>query len=222
MVDQAPPFPATAQKKAPFLFDGNTSIPAGTGSEHFGTIFTDAALANDNLFRKDFGKKSSLMPKMFIGALILIIFLAALYIALDLLGIPKQISVSVAPSSTPLPAPVGYLPAFIPRVTPDSAYTATHPGWERREADSLGYLIYRENGRIRAIQIIAGPQGVISVPFLKTCIRETTGREDADNWVRKNQDDFMIEKGTLRNKGELAVYRKMPEGDIRGFVLSFY
>jgi flagellar FliL protein len=115
-----------------------------------------------------------------------------------------------------------YLPKFIPDVMPDRAYAVSHPGWERREADGLEYLIYRENSRIRAIQVIAETQGVISVPFLKTCIREISGREDADSWVLEKRDDIVVAKGALRNKGEMVLYRKMPEGDIRGFVLSFY
>ncbi len=223
MVLQGQPLPAAAQKEAFPVFDGSNSTRTGTGSVHFGAISPDAESIDDIPFREDFGKKSPLTLKVFIGLLILIISLAVLYIVRDWTGVSEQVpKVSIAPPPAPVTAPVRDLPAFIPGVTPDSAYGAAHPGWERREADGLEYLICRENGRIRAIQVIAGPRGVISAPFLKTCIRETTGREDADNWVREKRDDFQIEKGALQNKGELAVYRKLPEGDIRGFVLIFY
>jgi hypothetical protein len=216
--EKVSPSPSAAQKEAPSSF----ATPARTEPDHFGTVFSDSVFADDIPFRKDFGKKSSFTLKVFIGALILIILLAALFIARDWLWVPKQDTVTIAPPPTPRPAPERYLPAFVPGVAPDSAYATAHPGWERREADGLEYLIYHENGRVKAIKIKAGPQGVISVPFLKICIRETTGREDADNWVRETRDDFMVEKGTFRNKGELDVYRKLPEGDIRGIVFSYY
>jgi hypothetical protein len=222
MADQAPPFTFAEQKDPPPVFAGSRSIPVETGSEHFGIIPPEAAFADDIPLRDDFGKKSPLMLRLFVAALVLVISLAALFIVRDWLRAPDQDSQPVVLPLAPLPAPLRDLPAFIPGVTPDGVYAAAHPGWERREADGLEYLIYRENGRIRAIQVVAGAHGVISVPFLKTCIRETSGRESADNPVRENRNEIMIEKGTLPNKGELAVYRKMPEGDIRGFVLTFY
>jgi flagellar FliL protein len=112
------------------------------------------------------------------------------------------------------------LPAFIPAGIPDKTYAAAHPGWERYEAGGLEYLVFRENGRIRAVQVVAGTEGKISDAFLRICIRETTGLDDGSNWVREQRDDFRVEKGTLANRGEVAVYRKMPEGEIRGFVIT--
>jgi CheY-like chemotaxis protein len=220
--EQALPLSSATQKESPPVFGGSTSIPTRIGPEHFDTHSPGATFADDIPFREDFGKKSALKIKILIGTLILIISLAALYVARDLLAVPEQDPLSIAPPSAPLSVPLRDLPAFIPGVTPDGAYAAAHPGWERREADGLEYLIYRENGRIKAIQVIAGTQGVISVPFLKTCIRVATGLADAENWVREKKEDILVEKGSLRDKGELAVYRKMPENDIRGFVLTFY
>ena len=208
MVPEGGPFPAAAQREAFPVFDGSTATRAGTGSAHFGAISPDADFTDDIPFREDFGKKSPLTLKVFIGLLILIISLAVLYIVRDWSGVSEQVPTVVAPPPAPVTAPVRDLPAFIPGVTPDSAYAAAHPGWERREADGLEYLIYRENGRIRAIQVIAGTRGVISAPFLKTCIRETTGREDADNWVREKRDDFQVEKGIAAEQGRTG---RVPE-----------
>jgi len=53
-------------------------------------------------------------------------------------------------------------------------------------------------------------------------IRGSTGLDDGSNWVLEQQDDFQVEKGTLSNKGEVVVYRKMPESEIRGFVLTLH
>jgi len=114
------------------------------------------------------------------------------------------------------------LPAFIPTGLPDRAYAAAHPGWERYVAGGLEYLVYRENGRIRALQVIAGTEGTISDEFLRMCIRVSTGLDDGNNWIREQRADFQVEKGTLLNKGEVAIYRKMPEGEIRGFVITLH
>ncbi len=179
------------------------------------------AYDEDYPFRQDLTKKSSLLFKMLIGTLTAAIIFLAYLLARDWWGWGEQETVRVpppAPRATAQPA----LPAFIPRVAPDSSYAAAHPGWERREADGIEYLIFRERGRIKAIQIVAGANGVISVPQLKTCIKETTGLGDLGNWVREKREGFLVEKGALPNKGELAVYRKMPEGDIRGLVIVYY
>jgi hypothetical protein len=113
------------------------------------------------------------------------------------------------------------LPSFIPRVPKDSVYTASHPGWERYPGGGIDYLIYREKGRLMAIQIIALPEGKISESFVRMCIRESTGLMDGDNWTKQEEGDFIIENSRLRDLGEIVVYRKFPDGEIRGIVLTF-
>jgi len=129
---------------------------------------------------------------------------------------------AVAPPRKPLLPPVARkLPLFFPRVPPDSAYSATHPGWERYPGEGLDYLAYRENGRLLAVQIIAGPEGKINQSFVRMCIRETTGLEDGENWTKKQHVEFLLETGTLRDRGEVAVYKRLPGNEIRGVVLTF-
>jgi hypothetical protein len=169
--------------------------------------------------------------KGFIISLIVVLTLATLFVIRQWyydLGIPglsvSQESPAVKPMASPPPAqtvlPVQELPKFIPRVAPDSLFALAHPGWERYEADSLEYNIYRESGRIKAIQVMAGINGVITVPFFKSCVRETAGNEEYSMQGAETRNDFKIIRGTLLNKGEVAIYQKMPEGAIRGFVLT--
>jgi hypothetical protein len=121
-----------------------------------------------------------------------------------------------------MPHPVGRnLPGFFPRVTPDTEYAASHPGWELYHDRGLNFLAYREKGRLMAVQVVAVAEGKISESFLRLCIRETTGVTDGENWVRRKRDDILVENGTLGDNGEVAVYRTMPDAEIRGFVLSF-
>jgi len=113
------------------------------------------------------------------------------------------------------------LPSFIPQVPADPQYAATHPGWERYRADALEYLVYREQSRIRAIQVLSGSGGVITLPFLKTCIRVSTGHEYYESKNKEGGDGFQVESGTVQNGAEFSVYRRIPGKEIVGFVLSF-
>jgi hypothetical protein len=224
MSDEAAPRPSAWQPASSALSGKNTSTPGGAVPENVDRISAGPHLHGDISFREDFSEKASLTQKVYIGSIILILGLATFLLLRyweDPRGFFRQAGVSIGPSHVAPPSSVQELPTFIPRGTPDSSYAAAHPGWERYLGNGLEYLVYRENNRLRAIQVIAGADGEISDAFLKMCVRQTTGREDCDSWVREKRDDFLVEKGTLRNKGELAVYRKMPEGVIRGFVLSF-
>ena len=113
------------------------------------------------------------------------------------------------------------LPQFIPQVAPDPGYPASHPGWERYQADGLEYLVYREKGSIAAVQVLSQQPGAISPPFLKTCIRVSAGAEQVAIKKTEERSGIQISTGTLQNGGELVVYKAVPAGDIRGFVISF-
>jgi hypothetical protein len=169
--------------------------------------------------------RESLTQKLGYAFLLMVLCLATLLLVRnwdDLAGVLFKGKEHVSIHRTPPPPAMEKLPAFIPAGLPDKPYAVAHPGWERYEAGGLEYLVYRENGRIRALQVIAGTDGKISDEFLTMCIRVSTGQGDGSNWVREQRADFQVEKGTLPNRGEVAVYRKIPEGEIRGFVLTLH
>jgi hypothetical protein len=113
------------------------------------------------------------------------------------------------------------LPQFIPQVAPDPGYPAGHPGWERYQADGLEYLVYREKGSIAAVQVLSQQPGAITPPFLKTCIRVSAGAEQVAIKKTEERSGMQISTGTLQNGGELVLYKALPAGEIRGFVISF-
>jgi hypothetical protein len=113
------------------------------------------------------------------------------------------------------------LPQFIPQVAPDPGYPAGHLGWERYQADGLEYLVYREKGSIAAVQVLSQQPGAITPPFLKTCIRVSAGAEQVAIKKTEERSGMQISTGTLRNGGELVLYKALPAGEIRGFVISF-
>ena len=125
----------------------------------------------------------------------------------------------------PLPAPssstMQQLPLFMPRVAPDATYGVSHPGWESYHADALRYLVYREKGRIRAIQVLSEGYGSISLAFLKTCIRIASGDELSSIKTTEARDELQVVTGALQNGGEIVIYRSIADGEIRGFVLTF-
>jgi hypothetical protein len=174
-------------------------------------------------FRDEYGRRSSLSNKVIYPLLLLALCLATYLLVRHWDDMSAIIFMGKEPVSVPEAPPrpsMAKLPPFIPAGIPDKSYGAAHPGWERYEAGGLEYLVFRDNGRIRAVQVIAGKEGKISDSYLGKCLRDTTGLDHGSNWVREQREDFLVEKGTLQNMGEVAVYRKMPEGEIRGFVIT--
>ena len=124
------------------------------------------------------------------------------------------------PSATS-PRAAEQLPPFIPPVPADPAYAESHPGWERYLADAREYLVFRENGSIRAVQVLSEQRGSIPDTFLKTSLRISSG---SDHFVAKKKEErsgIQITSGVLQNGGELLVYRTVTNGEIRGFVIAF-
>jgi hypothetical protein len=217
---EAFPRPSNSQPAFNQTSGKNSSV---TRSDSLKNISAGPYLHDEIPFQEEFEKKTSLPQIFMAGSAILVLCLATYLLVRNwevLSGLFLHKDVPVASSSAVTHSSIQELPAFIPRGNPDGAYAASHPGWERFNGNGLEFLVFRENNRIKAIQVIAA-QGEISDSYLKMCLRQTTGKEDCDSWSRDKRDDFLIEKGTLMNKGELVVYRKMPEGEIRGFVLTF-
>jgi hypothetical protein len=176
-------------------------------------------------FSDEYAGKASFIHKTGYALLLLVLCLATFLLVRnwdDLAGVFFKGKEEVSTPRTSPTSAMEKLPSFIPSGIPDRAYAVAHPGWERYVAGGLEYLVCRENGRIRALQVIAGTEGTISDEFLRMCIRVSTHLDDGSNWIREQRADFQVEKGTLPNKGEVAVYRKMPEGEIRGFVLTLH
>jgi hypothetical protein len=204
---------------------GNASAKSGTAPQPRNRLSAEGDINASAAISDEYAVKTSLTHKLGYALLLLVLCLATFLLVRnwdDLAGVLFKGKKEVSIPQTPPPPAMEKLPAFIPAGIPDNAYAAAHPGWERYEAGGLEYLVYRENGRIRALQVIAGTEGKISDEFLRMCIRVSTGLDDGSNWIREQRADFRVEKWTLPNKGEVAVYRKMPEGEIRGFVITLH
>lgn len=218
-----------AQETAIPADGGDSTLPPPRSTAREGMAVADparagSALAPPALQAEDAGRS---YRGMLIGGLLLLVIIAGIsglvFFSEQLIkdnAKSLQNAAGAKPDPTP-PATSTQAPLFLPQVAADPAYRASHPGWDRYQADALEYLVYRENGVIRAIQILAEEPGAISVPFFKTCIRVATGSEQYQVKNTEKRDGFSIVEGTLRNGGEVLAYRSISGDEIQGFVLTF-
>ena len=112
------------------------------------------------------------------------------------------------------------LPSFIPREGFDPAYGANKRGWERYVSPRLEYLIYRENGSFRALQVIALQQEAIDPPLVSSLLRELCGDTTCVIVSSSSHDDYLIEQGKSPRGMEVSFYKKKGTGETRGVVIS--
>jgi hypothetical protein len=204
---------------------GKPAAKSGTAPQLRNRLSAEGDMNAVAAISDEYAGKTSLTHKLGYALLLLLLSLSTFLLVRnwdDLAWVLFKGKEEVSIPRTPPTTAMEKLPAFIPTGITDRAYAAAHPGWERYVAGGLEYLVYRENGRIRALQVIAGTEGTISDEFIRMCIRVSTGLDDGSNWIREQRADFQVEKGTLTNRGEVAVYRKMPEGEVRGFVITLH
>ena len=137
----------------------------------------------------------------------------------------QQISVPTPAAPAKQPAPTGVtlrerLPSFIPKEGLDPTYGAARPGWERYVSPRLEYLIFRENGAIRALQVIALQKESIDAPFISSALRELCGDATCMIRTRSSRDGYLIEQGQTSTKAEVIFYKKKGTGETRGVVIS--
>jgi len=81
--------------------------------------------------------------------------------------------------------------------------------------------VFRENGAVKAVQVIALREKAITPDFYASFSKEMCGSDRCSIESRKERDGYLIEKGVAGDKTEVLIYRKKLSGEIRAFVLSF-
>jgi flagellar FliL protein len=136
-------------------------------------------------------------------------------------------STSPAPRHEPSPPPSApantarTAPSFIKKEWQDSAYSASHPGWERYLAPDYDIRLFRENAVINALQIIARENGLIPAAYLTSILGEFGLQRPHSVGSVERKDGLLVEKTMLAEKTELVVYKSEGDGQIRAFVLAF-
>ena len=126
-------------------------------------------------------------------------------------------------SSVPVTPAAGLgtvLPSSIPVNGRDAAYAGTHPGWERYLGTDYEFLVFREQGTIRAFQVIARTGAGIPEPFIRTFLREVSVSDAYRVTSRQEQGGYLVEDGKSGIKDEILLYRKKSSGVIRAFVVT--
>jgi len=133
----------------------------------------------------------------------------------DRIATPPQPAVAAAPQRT------RKLPSVVPLHAPDPAYAAAHPGWQRYQTQALEFRVFREQGAVKAIQVLARQDQPISLDFFLSLMGEIAGEESFKVQAVEARDGYYIERGTAGGAVEVVVYRKKPIGEIRGLVVAY-
>ncbi len=111
------------------------------------------------------------------------------------------------------------LPLFIQRVPADAAYAAAHPGWERYENEKVEFRVFREGGRIMAIQALPMGYAEIGERQVPAWFREAVGAEMPAKGKVKEANGVKVETRRAPGGAEVAIYRS-PQSRILGVVLQ--
>jgi hypothetical protein len=113
------------------------------------------------------------------------------------------------------------LPGFIPKEGHDRSYGKDHPGWERYKGARTEFKVYSDGTAIRAVQAIDRSGVGIPESFLSGALNQMTNSRDFTIEAKETQGKFRVEKGTASGGARLVVYRTVPKGSIRAFVVHF-
>ncbi|MBU5614387.1 hypothetical protein [Geomonas azotofigens] len=145
---------------------------------------------------------------------------------------PPPTAATPRPAATPQPAPAtaqpaptarqgrDSLPHFVPAVPADAAYAAAHPGWELYRGDGKQFRIYREQGKLRAIQVLAEGGRELDESLMGSYFKEATGANLPGKGEAREGKGLVIETRKAGNGAEIAIYRDASERRIRGLVLQ--
>jgi hypothetical protein len=173
--------------------------------------------------------RRSRLPFVIGGLLVALVCGAVLYLLFPANSKPQSSTVPlkqpIPVSTLPKPAPVGValrekLPSFIPKEGLDPTYGAAKPGWERYVSPRREYLVFREHGAIRALQVIALQQEAIDAPFVSSALRELCGDATCVIGSRSSRDDYIVEQGQTSTRAEVVFYKKKGTGETRGVVIT--
>lgn len=136
------------------------------------------------------------------------------------------------PAAKPVPAPTvappaatapgaHSLPSIVPLNGRDPAYASARPGWERYLSPTIECLVFKEQGRVKAIQVIGRDGGSLPEQAVTSLLREAFQSERYTAKSIKDQDGYQVEEGVVPGKGEILVYRRKGPGTVRAVVITW-
>jgi hypothetical protein len=110
------------------------------------------------------------------------------------------------------------LPSFIPQSGADSSFSSQNPGWERYVDKTSEYRLYRDAGRIKALQVLGIKAHEISEQKMKSILIELLGDGEYREKSSELKHGYQVSQATVNQKTDLLIYRK--NKTIRAFVVS--
>jgi flagellar FliL protein len=136
-------------------------------------------------------------------------------------AVPTVVHHAVSSAARPVAkavAPAPGLPAFVPAAGRDSAYAARNPGWERYAGPEYECRLFRENNRIRAVQLLPGNRPGLDAALLNNVLAELAGDAHYLVAARENAKGYRILRGSIPGKADLMLYYRGAK--LHAFVVS--
>ncbi|MDD2855514.1 MAG: hypothetical protein PHU01_08290 [Desulfuromonadaceae bacterium] len=130
----------------------------------------------------------------------------------------KKVSASAAVPDKKTGAVASAMPSFIPTEGKDSSYSAKNPGWERYLGKKAEFRVFKDSGKIKAIQVLSVKKQIIQDEFIESILQEFTGSQEYKVTSQKTKAGFHIDSGRIQNKHDILIYRK--GGVTKAFVVS--
>lgn len=130
-------------------------------------------------------------------------------------------------SKAPAPVPAGMpaaaaapaaLPAFVPASGRDSSYATQKPGWERYVGSDAEFRLYRSEGKLKAVQVIAAKDHVIDKAKIAAILKELTGNAEYRVSSEETRSGLRLRHGMVGERAELLMY--MSRDAVRAMVIS--
>ncbi len=113
------------------------------------------------------------------------------------------------------------IPSIVPLNNRDAAYGTSRPGWDRYLSPTLEYLVFREQGNVKALQVIGRDGGNVPEPTVTALLRDAFHSASYTVKSAREQDGYLVEEGTISGKGEILFYRKKTPATIRAIVVTW-
>jgi hypothetical protein len=110
------------------------------------------------------------------------------------------------------------LPSFIPLDGIDRQFASQNPGWERYVGTDSEYRVFRSAGKLKAIQVLAINNTIISESRLKKILTELTGSGEYRITSREHKNGFQLLRATVSRNADLLIYKK--KTGVHAFVVS--
>jgi hypothetical protein len=129
----------------------------------------------------------------------------------QVLAVQKSTSTSQGKEQAPLPS-------FIPRAGHDRQFSSQKPGWERYVGTDSEYRVFRSAGKLKALQVLATNNNVISESRLKKILTELTGTGEYRITSHEQKRGFKLLRATINRNADLLIYKK--KTGVHAFVVS--